>query len=61
MLDRLDKAFFVLSCCLSAFLKIDLRYALVIDCMQIKNYLMNGWNINVKGLEKKMGCRYNEN
>lgn len=21
----------------------------------------NGWNINVKGLEKKMGCRYNEN
>jgi len=29
--------------------------------MQIKNYLMNGWNINVKGLEKKMGRRYNEN
>ena len=22
---------------------------------------MNGWNINAKGLEKKMGCRYNEN
>ena len=22
---------------------------------------MNGWNINTKGLEKKMGCRYNEN
>jgi hypothetical protein len=22
---------------------------------------MNGWNINAKGLEKKMGCGYNEN
>lgn len=41
--------------------RIDLRYAWVIGCMQIKNYLMNGWNINAKGLEKKMGRRYNEN
>ena len=41
--------------------KIDLQYALVIGCMQIRNYLMNGWNINAKGLEKKMGCGYNEN
>ena len=39
----------------------DLQYALVIGCMQIRNYLMNGWNINAKGLEKKMGCGYNEN
>lgn len=23
--------------------------------MQIRNYLMNGWNINAKGLEKKWG------
>jgi hypothetical protein len=29
--------------------------------MQIRNYLMNGWNINAKGLEKKMGCGYNKN
>lgn len=36
-------------------LKIDLRYALVIGCMEIRNYLMNGWNINEKGLEKKIG------
>ena len=34
--------------------KIDLQYALVIGCMQIRNYLMNGWNINAKGLERKM-------
>lgn len=23
--------------------------------MEIRNYLMNGWNINEKGLEKKIG------